>query len=180
MPRLMKLTPLLIFACLLLFVSAAAGQTGYPSLPFARETNAEGTTDYVLKPVVEEIYKKVGGKDKPYQLVGAVARPSKQAAVLLFLNGQTELQFRPETDKNVIITVDSAEISNLKYEVVATEESEVVKLQIANVLISLKDLQRIAKASSVSLKLGPVSHRLAQDNHNALRYLVSEIEKDQK
>src|SRR5688572_1654700 len=179
MTKPMKLTHLLIFACVLLFVSTAAGQTGYPSLPFARETNAEGTTDYVLKPVIEEIYKKVG-KDKPYQLVGAVARPSKKAAVLLFLNGQTELQFRPETDKSVIITVDSAEISNLKYEVVATEESEVMKLQIANILISLKDLQRIANGSSVSFKLGPVSHRLAQDNHNALRYLVSEIEKDQK
>lgn len=177
MTRLMKLTALATFG-LLLFVSAASAQSPYPSLSFAREPNTEGSTDYVLKPEIEEVQKRVGGNDKPYQLVGAVARPAKQAAVLLFVNGQKEIQFRPETDTSVVITVDSVDLPATKYELAATSDKDLIKLQIANVLISLTDLQRIAKAGSVALRFGPVTYRMDKDNLNALRYLTSEIEKD--
>lgn len=171
---------LVITLALLFFVSVAAVQTPYPSLSFAREPNTEGTTDYVLRPVVGEIQKKVGGDDKPYQIVGAVARPAKEAAILLFVNAQKEIQFRPETNRSVIITVDAVDIDNLEYDVAATNESEPIKLQIANSLVALKDLKRIAKSDSVLLKLGPVLHRIDKDNLSALRHLVSEMEKDQK
>lgn len=176
MTRITKLATL-TFAVLLL-VSAASAQSPYPSLAFAREPNTEGSTDYVLRPMIEEIQKRVGGSDKPYQIVGAVARPSKQLAVLLFVNGQKEIQFRPDTDTNVVITIDSLNIKDLTYQIAASNESESIKLQIANVLITLKDLQRIAKGKDVAVKFGPVVYHLDSDNLNAFRFLSAEIEKD--
>ena len=177
MTRLIKLVALSAFL-LPVFVSAASAQSPYPSLEFAREPNTQGTMDYVLKPVVDELQKKLGGDDKPYQIVGVVARPANKSAVLLLVNGQKELQFLPEGDTSAVITVDSVELPRLKYELAATNDKHVIKLQIANVLISLSDLQRIAKGSSVALKFGPVTHKMDKENLSAFRYLTSEIEKD--
>lgn len=169
---------MLVMLASLVIVPTASGQTPYPSLAFTRESNTEGSTDYVLKPKVEEIQKKAGGVDKPYQIVGVVARPAKEMAVLLFVNGQKEIQFHPEANANVVITVDAISLPTLQYQLAATNESDPIKLQIANVLIPLKDLQRIAKATSVTLKVGSVVHQMEKDNLSALRYLTTEIEKD--
>ena len=173
---------LALLALVVLVVTTAHAQTPYPSLAFARETNGEGTTDYVLRPMVEEIHKRAGGYDKPFQIVGAVARPSKQAAVLLFTNGQKELQLDTQLDTSVVITVDSVDIGNLKYELAAknTDPTRLIKLEIANVLITLSDLQKIGNANSVVLKFGAVVYQLDKENREAFRYLVDEIEKDRK
>ncbi|HWN11752.1 MAG TPA: hypothetical protein VNO50_21175 [Pyrinomonadaceae bacterium] len=177
MTKHLKLASLSISA-LLLFVSAVSAQVPYPSLAFTRESNSEGSTDYVLRPKVEEIQKKAGGVDKPYQIVGVLARPAKAMAVLLFLNAQKEIQFDPQANSRVVITVDGVELPRLQYELTATTDSDVIKLQIANVMIPLKDLQRIAKGASVTLKIGSVVHQIEKDNLSALRYLTAEIEKD--
>ena len=103
----------------LFFVTAAAAQSPYASLPFSRESNNQGTTDYVLRPNVEEIHKRLGGEDKPYRIVGVVARPATNAAVLLLVNAQKELQLDPQTARQVTITVDSTDIENLSYELAA-------------------------------------------------------------
>ena len=170
----------LTVVALVVLVPPAAAQSTYPSLPFARESNDENTTDYVLKPEVEEIQKRLGGADKPYRIVGVVARPSKQLAVLLFVNSQKAFQLETQADKAVVITVDDANISNLTYEVAAKDEQPDYKLEIGNVLMSLDDLRKVAKAKIVSMKLGAVVHQLDSDNLSALRYLMSEIEKDEK
>jgi hypothetical protein len=171
-----------LFAMLafLVLVPIASAQSPYPSLSFGREANKEGSTDYFLRPEVEEIHKRVGGVDKPYRIVGALARPTKQAAVLLFVNSQKDFQLDVQTDKSVIITVDSVDIGNLSYEIAAKNPDPPLKLEIGNVLISLNDLRRIAKAGTVTMKLGEVVHQLDSDNLTALKYLVSEIEKDEK
>ena len=171
---------LLAVAALLLITSIAAAQSPYPSLSFAREANNEGTTDYVLKPETEEISKRLGGSDKPYRIVGALARPSKRLAVLLFVNSQQTFQLEPQLDKSVVITVDALDIADLKYEIAAKEESPNGKIEIGNVLIKLEDLRKVATGSSVKIKLGAVVHQLDRDNLTALKYMVGEIEKDEK
>lgn len=172
----------LMALALLFFVSAAPAQTPYPSLAFAKEPNNEGSTDYVLKPDVGEITRRVGGPDKPFQIVGVVARPTKEAAVLLFVNAQKELQFHAQTDRSVVITADSVEIRNLTYELVAKSggESDPIKVEVGNVLINWKDFLTIAKATSVLVKYGSVTYQFDKDNINAFHYFLSEIEKDQK
>src|SRR5688572_19346583 len=165
---------------LLVLVPSAAAQSTYPSLPFARESNDENTTDYVLKPEVDEIQKRLGGPDKPYRIVGVVARPSSRLAVLMFVNSRKAFQLETQADKAVVITVDDSNISNLTYEVAAKDEQPDYKLEIGNVLMSLDDLRKVAKAKTVSMKLGAVVHQLDSDNLSALRYLMSEIEKDEK
>jgi hypothetical protein len=179
MKRISQLT-LIPFLALLVLVPAAAGQSPYPSLSFARESNSEGSTDYVLKPETDEIHKRLGGEDKPYRIVGALARPSKSAAVLLFVNSQKDFQLDQQADKSVVITVDAVDIQNLKYEMAAKDDYATGKIEIGNVLIKLDDLRKIAKGGSVTLKLGAVVHQLDRDNLTALRYLVSEIEEDEK
>ena len=163
------------------FIAAAQAQTPYPSLAFTKEPNNEGSTDYVLKPDVGEITKRVGGAE-PFQIIGAVARPTKQAAVLLFVNAQKEFQFHAETDRNVVITADSVEIRNLTYELAGKSEgeSEPIKVEVGNVLLSWKDFLTITRANSVLVKYGSVTYQLDKDNINALHYFLSEIEKDQK
>ena len=172
----------LLFAvtALVVFVPSAAAQSTYPSLPFARESNDAGTTDYVLKPEVDEIHKRLGGADKPYRIVGVVARPSKRLAVLMFVNSQKVFQLETQADKAVVITVDNTNISDLTYEVAAKQDHADYKLEIGNVLMSLDDLRKVAKGKTVSMKLGAVVHQLDSDNLSALRYLISEIEKDEK
>lgn len=165
---------------LLVLVPVAAAQSPYPSLSFARESNNEKTTDYVLRPEIDEIHKRLGGEDKPYRIVGALARPAKQLAVLLFVNSQQDFQLDPQPDKSVVITVDAADIENLNYEIVARQEYPTLKLEIGNVLIRLAELRKVASGSSVTMKLGTVVHKLDQDNLAALRYLISEIDKDEK
>ena len=162
------------------FVPSAAAQSTYPSLPFTREPNNQGTTDYVLKPEVDEIHKRVGGADKPYRIVGVVARPSNRLAVLMFVNSQKAFQLETQADKAVVITVDDTNISNLTYEVAAKQDHADYKLEIGNILMSLDDLRKVAKGKMVSMKLGAVVHQLDSDNLSALRYLMSEIEKDEK
>jgi len=171
---------LLIVVALVVLVPSAAAQSTYPSLPFARESNDENTTDYVLKPEVEEIQKRLGGPDKPYRIVGVVARPSSRLAVLLFVNSQKAFQLETQADKAVVITVDNSNISNLTYEVAAKDDHADYKLEIGNILMSLDDLRKVAKGKTVSVKLGAVIHELDSDNLSALRYLMSEIEKDEK
>ncbi len=177
-----RLSQYILFAALafLFLVQTASAQSPYPSLSFGRESNNEGSTDYVLRPEVEEIHKRVGGADKSYRIVGALARPSKQAAVLLFMNYQKDFQLDAQADKSVIITIDAADIGNLNYEIAAKNDDPPLKLEIGNVLMSLDDLRRIAKGGSVTIKLGAVVHQLDRDNLTAIRYLVSEIEKDEK
>lgn len=177
-----SLTRLFLFTVVaqLVLVQLAAAQSPYPSLSFARESNTEKTTDYVLKPEVEEIQRRLGGADKPYRIVGALARPSKQLAVLLFVNSQKDLQLGTQTDKAVIITVDKVSLSDLTYEVAAKEEYQNYKLEIGNILIRLDDLRKVARGNSVTMKLGTVVHQLDSDNLTALRYLISEIDKDEK
>jgi hypothetical protein len=179
MKRLSQLTPLATLA-LMLLVQAVAAQSPYPSLSFGREPNKEDTTDYLLQPQVEEIHKRVGGPHKPYRIVGVLARPSKQLAVLLFVNSHNEYQLDQQTDKNVVISIDTEEIQSLSYEMAAKNADGPLKLEIGNVLIKLDDLRRIAKATSVTLKLGAVVHQLDRDNLMALKYLVGEIDKDEK
>lgn len=164
---------------LLLITPIAAAQSPYPSLSFARESNNEGTTDYVLKPETAEIGKRLGGLDKPYRIVGALARPSKRLAVLLFVNSQQTFQLE-QSDKSVMITVDAVDIADLKYEIAAKEESPNGKIEIGNVLIKLDDLRKVATGSSVKIKLGALVHQLDRDNLTALRYMVGEIDKDEK
>jgi hypothetical protein len=177
-----RLSHLILLAtlALMLLVQAVAAQSPYPSLTFLREPNKEDTTDYVLQPQVEEIHKRVGGPHKPYRIVGVLARPAKEAAVLLFVNSNDEFQLDLQTDKSVVITVDSVDIGNLSYEMAATNVDGPLKLEIGNVLIKLDDLRKIAKATSVTMKLGAVVHQLDRDNLTALKYLVSEIDKDEK
>ena len=172
----------LLFTVVTLVVLAppAAAQSNYPSLPFAREANDENTTDYVLKPEIDEIQKRLGGADKPYRIVGVVARPSNRLAVLMFVNSQKAFQLETQADKAVVITVDNATISNLTYTVAAKHDNPDYKLEIGNILVSLDDLRKLAKGQTVSMKLGAVVHQLDSDNLSALRYLVSEIEKDEK
>lgn len=179
MKRLLQYIPFATLA-LLFLVQLTAAQSPYPSLSFGREQNNEGSTDYLLRPEVEEIHKRVGGPDKPYRIVGALARPAKEAAVLLFTNFQKDFELDKQTDKSVIITVDSVDIGNLKYEMAAKNDDPPLKLEIGNVLISLADLRRIAKGGSVTMKLGAVVHQLDRDNLTAIKYLVSEIDKDEK
>ena len=168
-------------AALVILIPTAAAQSTYPSLPFARESNEQGTTDYVLKPEVDEIHKRLGGADKPYRIVGVVARPSKGLAVLMFVNSQKVFQLETQADKAVIITVDNSNISNnLTYEVAAKQDHADYKLEIGNILMSLDDLRKVAKGKTVSMKLGAVVHQLDSDNLSALGYLMSEIEKDEK
>lgn len=171
----------LSFAVVALVVLApsAVAQSTYPSLPFARESNDQGTTDYVLKPEVDEIHKRLGGADKPYRIVGVVARPSKGLAVLMFVNSQKVFQLETQADKAVVITVDNSNISNLTYEVAAKQDHADYKLEIGNILMSLDDLRKVAKGKTVSMKLGTVVHQLDSDNLAALRYLISEIENDE-
>ena len=178
----MKQFPRLFFCAVALFawVSVSAAQTPYPSLSFGRESNDENTTDYVLKAEIGEIHKRVGGPDKPFRIVGVVARPSKRLAVMLFLNAQKEYQLATQTDKTVVITVDKADITNLTYELAAKSEDNHSKLEIGNILMALDDLRVVAKGSSVTMKLGALVHQLDSDNLAALRYLISEIEKDEK
>ena len=75
---------------------------------------------------------------------------------------------------------DNTTISNLTYEVAAKQDHADYKLEIGNILVSLEDLRKVAKGKTVSMKLGAVVHQLDSDNLSALRYLVSEIEKDEK
>ena len=177
-----RLSQYILFAtlALLFLVRIAAAQSPYPSLSFGREQNKEGSTDYLLRPEVEEIHKRLGGPDKPFRIIGALARPTKEAAVLLFMNFQKDFQLDTQTDQSVVITVDSVDIGNLKYEMAAKNDDPPLKLEIGNVLITLADLRRIAKAGSVSMKLGAVVHQLDRDNLAAIQYLVSEIDKDDK
>ena len=179
MKRLSQLT-LLATLALTLLVQSVAAQSPYPSLSFGREPNKEDTTDYFLQPHVEEIHKRLGGPDKPYRIVGVLARPSKQLAVLLFVNSHNEFQLDPQTDKSVVISIDSVEIGNLSYEMAAKNAEGPLKLEIGNVLIKLDDLRKIAKATTVTMKLGALVHQLDRDNLTALKYLVSEIDKDEK
>ena len=171
---------LLTVVALVVLVPSAAAQSTYPSLPFARESNDQNTTDYVLKPEVDEIHKRLGGADKPYRIVGVVARPSNRLAVLMFVNSQKAFQLEIQADKAVVITVDNATISNLTYNVAAKQDHADYKLEIGNILMSLDDLRKVAKGKTVSLKLGAVVHQMDSDNLSALRYLMSEIEKDEK
>src|SRR5688500_8215122 len=170
----------LTVAALVVLVPSAAAQSTYPSLPFARASNDEETTDYVLKPAVEEIHKRLGGADKPYRIVGVVARPSNRLAVLMFVNSQKAFELETQADKAVVITVDNSNISNLTYEVAAKDDNAAYKLEIGNILMSLDDLRKVAKGKTVSVKLGAVFHELDSDNLSALRYLMREIEKDEK
>lgn len=179
MKRLSQLT-LLATLALMLLASAAAAQSPYPSLSFGREPNKEDTTDYFLEPQVEEIHKRLGGPDKPYRIVGVLARPSKQLAVLLFVNSHNEFQLDLQTDKSVVITVDSVDIGNLSYEMAARNADGPLKLEIGNVLIKLDDLRKIANGASVTMKLGAVVHQLDRDNLTAFKYLLSEIDKGEK
>jgi hypothetical protein len=165
---------------LVVFVPSAGAQSTYSSLPFARESNDQNTTDYVLKPEIDEIHKRLGGADKPYRIVGVVARPSNRLAVLMFVNSQKAFQLETQADKAVVITVDDSAISNLTYNVAAKQDHADYKLEIGNILMSLDDLRKIAKGKTVSMKLGAVVHQLDSDNLSALRYLMSEIEKDEK
>ncbi|HEV2883932.1 MAG TPA: hypothetical protein VGW36_03685, partial [Pyrinomonadaceae bacterium] len=52
-----------------------------------------------------------------------------------------------------------------------------IRLEIANLLITLKEFRQIAAATSVSVKYGAVLYELDSDNLNALRYLAKEVEK---
>lgn len=167
-------------AAFVVLVPSAAAQSTYPSLPFAREANDENTTDYVLKPEIDEINKRLGGADKPFRIVGVVARPSNSLAVLMFVNSQKVFQLETQADKAVVITVDNTNISNLSYDVAAKQDHADYKLEIANILMSLDDLRKVAKGKTVSMKLGAVIHQLDSDNLSALRHLISEIEKDEK
>ncbi|MDQ5847308.1 MAG: hypothetical protein M3539_18645 [Acidobacteriota bacterium] len=164
----------------LLVVSAipAAAQTPYPSLSFEREQNKDGSVDYVLRPMISEIHKRFGDN---FRIVGVVARPATRKAVLLLVNAQPQFQLDVQAVKSVVITADSAEIGNLTYDVVAKgKEDSLVKFEIGNTLISFEDFQRIASANSVVLKFGAVTHQLDKENREALRFLVAEIQKDQK
>jgi hypothetical protein len=169
---------LLFTISLFSFVSTVRAQAPYPSLGFTRETNTENTFDYVLKPNADEIHKRIGGSDKPYRIVGAVARPAKRIAVLLFVNAQAEYQLEPH-DNSVTIIVDSISIPNLTYEVAVKKEYPPIKLEIVNILIDLDAFKRIAKGTSVTMRLGSVAHQLDKDNLDALRHLVKEVEKDE-
>src|SRR5688500_17938505 len=104
---------LLIVVALVVLVPSAAAQSTYPSLPFARESNEENTTDYVLKPEVEEIQKRLGGPDKPYRIVGVVARPSSRLAVLLFVKSQKACKLETQAHKAVGIAVDTSTTSTV-------------------------------------------------------------------
>lgn len=177
----MRLLPsALIILTFLICVPLAAAQSPYPSLSFARESNKDDTMDYVLKPEIAEIQKRVGGVDKAFRIVGAVARPANRLAVLLFVNSQKEFQLEPQSDKSVVITVDGADIAGLKYEVAAKEDEPTAKLEIGNVLLRLDDLRKVANGGSVTMKMGTVVHQLDRDNLAALKYLISEIDKDEK
>jgi len=178
MKRLLQ-SALTILAFLVLAPLAAA-QSPSTGLSFERESNKENTTDYVLKPVHDEVHKHLVGADKPYRIVGALARPAKQLAVLLFVNIQKDFELSPQADKSVVITVDAADIRNLKYEVAASDEQPTGKLEIGNVLIRLDDLRKVANGTSVTMKMGAVVHQLDRDNVAALKYLISEIDKDEK
>ena len=171
---------LLTVVALVVLVPSAAGQSTYPSLPFARETNDENTIDYVLTPEVDEIHKRLGGADKPYRIVGVVARPSNRLAVLMFVNSQKAFQLETQADKAVVITVDNTNISNLTYNIAAKQDHADYKLEIGNILMNLDDLRKVAKGKIVIMKLGAVVHQLDSENLSAMRYLVSEIEKDEK
>ena len=173
-------TLLFTVVALVVLVPSAAAQSTYPSLPFARESNDQNTTDYVLKPDVDEIHKRLGGADKPYRIVGVVARPSNRLAVLMFVNSQKAFELETQADKAVVITVDNSNISNLTYNVAAKQDHADYKLEIGNILMSLEDLRKVAKGKTVSMELGAVVHQLDSDNLSALRYLISEIEKDEK
>ncbi len=174
MPQRMLLSTVFLF----LIQVAVHGQAPYPTLALSKEID-NGATTYVLKPMAEEIQKKVGGPDRPYQIVGAVVRPTNKAAVLLFLNAQTDSQLFAQTDRSVIITADAIEFKYAKYEPAAKSESEtLIKLEIANVLISFDDFRNIAAAKSVTLKFGKVSYVVDKENLESLRYLATEIERD--
>lgn len=178
MKKLLK--PILLTLALLFLASAAAAQSPYPSLQFIREPNKAGSLDYVLKPIVDEIHKKIGGADKPYRILGAVARPDSQKAVLMFVNAQGAFQLNAEKDSSVVINADSLEIGNIKYELAARgDDKPGIKLEIANVLVTFSDFQKIARARSVMVNFGGVAYELDKENLNALRYMATEIEKDQ-
>lgn len=171
---------LLTMLALVLSPFASQQQTLSSSFSFTREANKAGTTDYVLKPMIDEIHKKIGGADKPYQVLGAVARPTTDGAVLVFANAQTESQLYSQTNRGVSIKAGSLEVKNLEYELAAqSEDNAPTKLEIANVLITFKDFQKIAGAKSVTVKFGSVAYQLDKDNLDALHYMAAEIEKDQ-
>ncbi|HSS19232.1 MAG TPA: hypothetical protein VLL54_04100 [Pyrinomonadaceae bacterium] len=158
--------------------SASQAQTPYPSLRFEREAGKDGTL-YQLRPVVEEIHKRIGGEDKPFKILTAVARPANGRVVLLLVNAQQHFQF--DDDTNVTITADSRVIKDITYTVSASgnEKSE-IKLEVANALISLADFRSIATADSVVVKFGKVTYQLDKENREALRFLLNEIDKDNK
>ena len=60
-----------------------------------------------LKPETDEIHKRNGGPEKPYRIVGALARPSKTIGGFAFVNVQKDFQLEKQSDKGVIITVDA-------------------------------------------------------------------------
>jgi hypothetical protein len=174
-------TILFIMLALLIVPVAAQSQTLSSSFSFSREPNRAGSIDYVLKPIVDEIHKKIGGPDRAYQALGALARPKNLAAVLLFANAQRESQLSTQSDKSVFIKAGSLEFNYPEYVLAAKSESESpIRLEIANVLISLQDFLKIATANSVSVKFGAVTYQLDKDNLEALRHMATEIETDQK
>jgi hypothetical protein len=178
--KILKLS-LCLFALLLLSAAAALAQTPYPSLSFEKQQNADGTVDYVLRPIISEIHKRVGGPDKTYRMVGAVVRPATKKAVLLLLNAQEQFQLEAQTVKSVVITADTTEINNLTYDLVAKGKVDSpIKFEIGNTLMSLDNFEKIANANSVVVKFGAVVHQLDKDNRDALHYLVGQIQKDQK
>lgn len=173
--------PLLLLALVLFFVPIAVqGQVPNAAFVFSREANDRGSTDYVLRPMTAELQKKAGGVDRPYQALGVLARPSTNAAVLLFANAQRESQLYTQNEKKVLIKADGFELSDLEYVPAArTDEETTIKLEIVNVLIKLPDLQKIAAASAVTVWFGKVSYRLDKDNLEGLRYIAAEIRKDE-
>lgn len=173
---------LLMVLGLLLFVSAGQAQSPHSGLAFLKEKNNEGTMDYVLKPDVEEINRRLGGNDKPFKIIGALARPAKQVAVLLFVNAQKEFQFPAESDTTVVITADASDIRIVNSDLAARsdDETQILKTEIVNILVYWKEFQKISRAKSVTVTYGPVTYQLDKDNIDALHFLMAEIEKDQK
>jgi hypothetical protein len=169
------------FVMLMLFsaFTQSQAQTLYPSLGFERETDEDGTF-YKLRPNIGEIHKRVGGPDKPFMILGVVALPQKERVVLLLVNAQPEFQFEP-TDNAVVIKAGSSVIRDLSYTIAGKSKGDTsIKTEIANVLISLDDYRTIANADSVVASFGKVTYQLDKENQAALRFLLNEIDKDNK
>ncbi|HEV2884141.1 MAG TPA: hypothetical protein VGW36_04750, partial [Pyrinomonadaceae bacterium] len=100
-----------LLTLLLLMAPAAIGQSLPPTFSVQKNTNQENSTDYVLRPVLEEVHKKAGGSDKPYRLLFALVRPGKASAVLMFANAHSEPQLSTQSDNSVKVKADSLELS---------------------------------------------------------------------